>query len=43
MKKIGLLTINDDMNLGNRLQNYASYVILSKYHDTKKYCEILFL
>ena len=35
MKKIGLLTINDDMNLGNRLQNYASYVILSKYHDTK--------
>ena len=23
MKKVGILTINDDENYGNRLQNYA--------------------
>ena len=31
MKKIGILTINDDFNLGNRLQNYALQEILKKY------------
>lgn len=30
-KKIGIVTITDDGNLGNRLQNYAMQVVLSKY------------
>ena len=32
MKKIGILTINDDGNYGNRLQNYAVQEILKKYN-----------
>ena len=31
---IGIVTINDFSNLGNRLQNYAMYTILSKYDET---------
>ena len=31
---IGIVTINDYSNLGNRLQNYAMYTILSKYDET---------
>lgn len=31
MKKIGILTINDDNNYGNRLQNYAVQEVLKKY------------
>lgn len=30
MQKIGILTINDDNNYGNRLQNYATQVIFEK-------------
>ena len=30
MKKIGLITINDDNNYGNRLQNYAVQKIINK-------------
>jgi len=30
----GLITINDNNNYGNRLQNYASYVLLSKHDKT---------
>ena len=30
-KKLAILTINDDSNLGNRLQNYATQEILKKY------------
>lgn len=30
MKKIGILTINDDTNYGNRLQNYAVQEVLKK-------------
>lgn len=30
MKKVGILTINDDNNYGNRLQNYATQEILKK-------------
>lgn len=30
-KKLAILTINDDGNLGNRLQNYATQEILKKY------------
>ena len=30
-KKIGIITINDYENLGNRLQNYASQTILNNY------------
>ena len=33
MKKIGILTINDDTNLGNRLQNYAVQETLKKFTD----------
>ena len=32
MKKVAILTINDDMNLGNRLQNYAVQEIIKKYN-----------
>ena len=32
MKKIGILTINDDGNYGNRLQNYAVQKILEKFN-----------
>lgn len=31
---IGIVTINDYANLGNRLQNYAMYTILSRYDET---------
>lgn len=31
MKKVGILTINDNNNYGNRLQNYAVQKILEKY------------
>ena len=31
MKKVGILTINDDRNYGNRLQNYAVQETLNKY------------
>ena len=31
MKKIAILTINDNNNYGNRLQNYATQVYLEKY------------
>ena len=31
MRKIAILTINNDSNLGNRLQNYATQEILKKY------------
>ena len=31
MKKIGILTINDDSNYGNRLQNYAIQEIFKKF------------
>lgn len=30
-RKLAILTINDDCNLGNRLQNYATQEILKKY------------
>lgn len=30
MKKIGIMTINDNNNYGNRLQNYAVQEILKK-------------
>lgn len=32
MKKIGIITINDDNNYGNRLQNYAVQEIIKKFH-----------
>lgn len=32
MKKVGIFTINDDSNFGNRLQNYAVQEILKKYN-----------
>ena len=32
MKKLAILTINDDCNLGNRLQNYATQETLKKYN-----------
>lgn len=32
LKKVAILTINDDRNYGNRLQNYAVQEILSKYN-----------
>ena len=35
MRKIGIVTINDNYNLGNRLQNYATYKILSNYGDVE--------
>lgn len=35
MKKIGIITIKDDDNYGNRLQNYAVYKILNKYGNAK--------
>lgn len=35
MKKIGLVTIIDNNNYGNRLQNYALYKYLSKKYDVK--------
>mgnify|MGYP003313632742 CR=1 FL=1 len=38
MKKIGLLTINDFNNYGNRLQNYAI-----QYHLKKMGCEVITL
>ena len=31
MKKIGIVTIIDNHNFGNRLQNYATYYIFKKY------------
>ena len=31
---VGIVTINDYANLGNRLQNYAMYTILSRYDET---------
>lgn len=31
MKKVAILTINDDSNYGNRLQNYASQELLKKH------------
>ena len=34
MKKIGILTINDNNNYGNRLQNYAVQQILKKMNTT---------
>lgn len=33
--KIGIISINDLTNYGNRLQNYALYQILSKYGDVE--------
>lgn len=35
MKKIGIVTIIDNNNYGNRLQNYALYKYLSKEYDVK--------
>lgn len=32
-KKIAILTINDDLNYGNRLQNYALQKVLERYGD----------
>ena len=32
IKKVGIFTINDDGNFGNRLQNYAVQEILKKYN-----------
>ena len=32
MKKVAILTINDDGNYGNRLQNYAVQEVLKKYN-----------
>lgn len=34
-KKIGIVTITDYSNLGNRLQNYAVFQLLSKYRKTE--------
>ena len=34
MQKLAILTINDDRNSGNRLQNYATQEILKK-HEIK--------
>ena len=34
MEKIGIITIIDNDNYGNRLQNYACYYLLSKYDKT---------
>ncbi len=34
-KKIGIITITDYSNLGNRLQNYAVYYLLNKYTKTE--------
>ena len=31
-RKLAILTINDDCNLGNRLQNYATQETLKKYN-----------
>ena len=36
MKKVAILTINDDNNYGNRLQNYAVQEILKKFPQIKK-------
>ena len=33
MMKIGIITINDNRNFGNRLQNYAVQRIMSNYGD----------
>lgn len=33
MKKIGIITISDNNNYGNRLQNYASQEVIKKYCD----------
>ena len=30
MKKVAILTINDNLNYGNRLQNYAVQEVLKK-------------
>ena len=35
MKKVGIVTIIDNNNYGNRLQNYALYKYLSKYWDVR--------
>ena len=35
MKKIGIITIFDIGNLGNRLQNYAVYHLLGEYGEVK--------
>lgn len=32
--KYGIITINDNTNYGNRLQNYALYQLLNKYRNT---------
>ena len=32
---IGYITINDETNLGNRLQSYATYQLLSRYDKTE--------
>ena len=37
MKKIGILTINDDGNYGNRLQNYAVQEILKETIKAKEF------
>ena len=31
MKKVAIITINDDYNCGNRLQNYAMQEVLEKH------------
>ena len=38
---IGLITINDYKNTGNRLQNYAMFKILSSYGNTKNIVRLL--
>ena len=35
MKKVGLVTIFDNMNFGNRLQNYALQHVLETEFDAK--------
>lgn len=35
MKKVGLVTIYDNMNFGNRLQNYALQYVLKTYFNAK--------
>lgn len=35
-RMIAYITINDETNLGNRLQSYATFILLSKYDET--YC-----
>lgn len=32
---IGYITINDEINIGNRLQSYATYMLLSRYDKTQ--------